>query len=150
MLTHGGHLATYAIGDIQGCFDTLTRLLERIRFDARQDRILLVGDLVNRGPRSLDVLRWARAHERAVTTVLGNHDLHLISRLMGLSGPRRRDTLEEVAAAPVVGQLPAEDLLVGVVVAEGGDPGHVVGQREDSEALTQLVRGSFAQVGCKV
>jgi bis(5'-nucleosyl)-tetraphosphatase (symmetrical) len=93
-------LATYAIGDIQGCYDTLTRLLGRIRFTPGVDRILLVGDLVNRGPKSLDVLRWAKTHAGSVETVLGNHDLHLIGRLLGTSGPKRRDTLEDVLAAP--------------------------------------------------
>jgi|SRR5688572_1916589 bis(5'-nucleosyl)-tetraphosphatase (symmetrical) len=93
-------MALYAIGDIQGCMTTLERLLERLHFDPAADRLWLVGDLVNRGPRSLDVLRWAaRLGDRAVC-VLGNHDLHLLSRAAGVSGEKKRDTLDDVLAAP--------------------------------------------------
>ncbi|HZH04338.1 MAG TPA: symmetrical bis(5'-nucleosyl)-tetraphosphatase [Myxococcaceae bacterium] len=93
-------MATYAIGDIQGCFGTLERLLERIHFRPGPDRLWLVGDLVNRGPRSLEVLRWARGLGEAAVTVLGNHDLHLLARAYGLSDAMPRDTLDEVLAAP--------------------------------------------------
>ncbi|MCB9561826.1 MAG: symmetrical bis(5'-nucleosyl)-tetraphosphatase [Kofleriaceae bacterium] len=93
-------MTTWAIGDVQGCMASLERLLERIAFDAARDRLWLVGDLVNRGPRSLDVLRWARAHGDAVTCVLGNHDLHLLGRVAGAAEPKRRDTLAPVLAAP--------------------------------------------------
>ncbi len=92
-------MATYAIGDIQGCFEPLQRLLRRIRY-SRADRLWLVGDLVNRGPQSLEVLRWARRQGDRVVAVLGNHDLHLLSRAAEVSGPKRRDTLSEVLAAP--------------------------------------------------
>jgi len=93
-------MATYAIGDVHGCFATLQGLLKRVAYDPRRDRLWLVGDLVNRGPRSLAVLRWASRldPERAVA-VLGNHDLHLLARAEGLASPRRRDTLDEVLAA---------------------------------------------------
>jgi bis(5'-nucleosyl)-tetraphosphatase (symmetrical) len=92
-------MATYAIGDIHGCFRTFRRLLRRVQFDAGQDRLWLVGDLVNRGPRSLAVLRWvAELGDRAVT-VLGNHDLHLLARAAGVAGPKRRDTLDDVLEA---------------------------------------------------
>jgi bis(5'-nucleosyl)-tetraphosphatase (symmetrical) len=93
-------MATYAIGDVHGCHATLQRLLKRVGYDRRQDRLWLVGDLVNRGPRSLAVLRWAAGldPERSIA-VLGNHDLHLLARAEGLAGPRRRDTLDEVLAA---------------------------------------------------
>ena len=92
-------MATYAIGDIQGCFGTFRRLLDRIEFDASRDRVLLVGDLVNRGPQSAEVLRWAMRNERAVRTVLGNHDLHLIARALGAVGRKKRDTLDGVLGA---------------------------------------------------
>jgi bis(5'-nucleosyl)-tetraphosphatase (symmetrical) len=93
-------MATFAIGDIQGCWDTLERLLERIDYKQGRDRLLLVGDLVNRGPKSLEVLRWAVAQGSSVEAVLGNHDLHLIGRHIGFVGPKKRDTLEDVLRAP--------------------------------------------------
>lgn len=93
-------VATYAIGDVQGCFHTLETLLARVAFDPRSDCAILVGDLVNRGPRSLEVLRWATGLGDRVQAVLGNHDLHLLARAAGLTAPRRRDTLDEVLGAP--------------------------------------------------
>jgi bis(5'-nucleosyl)-tetraphosphatase (symmetrical) len=92
-------MATYAIGDVQGCMASLERLLAAIA-PSSDDRLWLVGDLVNRGPRSLDVLRWARANEQRIACVLGNHDLHLLGRAAGTSEPKRRDTLDELLAAP--------------------------------------------------
>jgi bis(5'-nucleosyl)-tetraphosphatase (symmetrical) len=93
-------MATWAIGDIQGCHTTLRRLLERLRFDGGDDRLWLVGDLVNRGPGSLAVLRWARALGDRATVVLGNHDLHLLARGLGAAAAKPTDTLDEVLAAP--------------------------------------------------
>jgi bis(5'-nucleosyl)-tetraphosphatase (symmetrical) len=98
-------MAVYAIGDIQGCFRTLQRLLARIRFDPARDRLWLVGDLVNRGPRSLQVLRWARGLGDRATIVLGNHDLHLIGSALGVRRAKRRDTLEPVLDAPDCDEL---------------------------------------------
>jgi bis(5'-nucleosyl)-tetraphosphatase (symmetrical) len=92
-------LSTYAVGDVQGCYATLMKLLDRIRFDPGADRLWLVGDLVNRGPRSLQVLRWARELGRKLTVVLGNHDLHLLARAAGAVPAKRRDTLDEVLSA---------------------------------------------------
>jgi bis(5'-nucleosyl)-tetraphosphatase (symmetrical) len=92
-------MATYAIGDIQGCMSSLERLLALVAFSPSRDRLWLVGDLVNRGPRSLDVLRWAMSLGDAVTCVLGNHDLHLLSRAAGAAGEKKRDTLDEVLRA---------------------------------------------------
>ena len=105
-------VATYAIGDVQGCFDTLQALLRRIAFDPARDRILLVGDLVNRGPKNVEVLRWAMAHGTRVRTVLGNHDMHLIGRHLGVVGAKRRDTVEDVMSAP------DRDVLVGWLRAQ--------------------------------
>jgi bis(5'-nucleosyl)-tetraphosphatase (symmetrical) len=94
-------MPTYAIGDIQGCCDEFETLLERISFDANCDRLWLVGDLVNRGPRSLDVLRLVRKLGESVTTVLGNHDLHLLAAALAPSEQLKPDdTLGEIFAAP--------------------------------------------------
>jgi bis(5'-nucleosyl)-tetraphosphatase (symmetrical) len=96
-------MATYAIGDIHGSYQPLQRLLARLGFDRRADRLWLVGDLVNRGPQSLEVLRWAvdlDDRDDQLTAVLGNHDLHLLALAAGVSPPRRRDTFEALLAAP--------------------------------------------------
>ena len=98
-------MATYAIGDIQGCFDAFTRLLARIAFDPGKDRLWLVGDLVNRGPQSLEVLRWAYQHRDSITTVLGNHDLHLLALAAGVRDARSKDTVDDVLDAPDVNKL---------------------------------------------
>jgi bis(5'-nucleosyl)-tetraphosphatase (symmetrical) len=102
---NAARVARYAIGDLQGCMATLDRLLAVIDYDRRRDRLWLVGDLVNRGPRSLDVLRWARGEGDAITAVLGNHDLHLLSRAAGVAAAKKRDTLDEVLDAPELGEL---------------------------------------------
>jgi bis(5'-nucleosyl)-tetraphosphatase (symmetrical) len=93
-------MATYAIGDVQGCFEELTALLEVIGFDRSHDRLWFVGDLVNRGPASLATLRFVRdLGERALTT-LGNHDLHLLALAHGFAKQRKDDTLADVLDAP--------------------------------------------------
>ena len=98
-------MATYAIGDIQGCYEALIELLKMTGFNATRDRLWLVGDLVNRGPQSLDVLRYVKNLGDAATVVLGNHDLHLIMRADGHSRTSSEDTLDEVLAAPDCAEL---------------------------------------------
>ncbi len=93
-------MATYAIGDVQGCFDELQGLLERIGYRKGVDRLWFVGDLVNRGPKSLEVLRFVRDLGEDAVTVLGNHDLHLITQAEGIERLRKDDTLGGVLAAP--------------------------------------------------
>jgi bis(5'-nucleosyl)-tetraphosphatase (symmetrical) len=93
-------MALYAIGDVQGCDAQLGALLASLNFSADRDQLWLVGDLVNRGPGSLEVLRRVRALGDAAIVVLGNHDLHLLAVSLGKARIREGDTLAEVLAAP--------------------------------------------------
>ena len=93
-------MAIYAIGDVQGCFDELLKLLKVIEFDPKKDQVWLAGDLVNRGPKSAEVIRFAMAHPDSVKVVLGNHDLHLIANAVGVNDYHHRmDTMESVLDA---------------------------------------------------
>jgi len=98
-------MATWVIGDIHGCWETLQRLLGRIEWAPEQDKLWLVGDLVNRGPRSLEVLRWAHENSKRLVAVLGNHDLHLLARAAGVAEAKKEDTLDEILAAPDCDEL---------------------------------------------
>jgi len=89
----------YAIGDIQGCYAELRALLARLKFSADRDRLWFVGDLVNRGPESLEVLRFVRALGDNAITVLGNHDLHLLALAYGSRHKRKSDTLDDIFTA---------------------------------------------------
>jgi bis(5'-nucleosyl)-tetraphosphatase (symmetrical) len=92
-------MAIYAIGDIQGCYDEFRRLLDHIGFDPGQDQLWLAGDLVNRGPKSLETLRFVKGLGPAAVTVLGNHDLHLIATVVSLGKAGKKDTLGEILRA---------------------------------------------------
>ena len=92
-------MSTYAIGDVQGCYDELRALLRACSFDARRDRLWFAGDLVNRGPNSLDVLRFAADLGDRAHTVLGNHDLHLVASARGARKRRDQDTFHDVLDA---------------------------------------------------
>lgn len=98
-------MAVYAVGDLQGCLQSLEKLLEALRFDPVADRLWMVGDLVNRGPQSLETLRFVRSLETSAICVLGNHDLHLLAIGAGVTRPRRGDTLEAVLTAPDAPEL---------------------------------------------
>jgi bis(5'-nucleosyl)-tetraphosphatase (symmetrical) len=119
-------LPRYAIGDIQGCYEPLRELLRKLDFSADRDQLYLVGDLVNRGPHSLAVLRFVRALGAAAKTVLGNHDLHLLA---ARHDPQRKlragDTLDEVLAAPDREQL-LDWLIEQPLIVDDADHGDVL------------------------
>ncbi|AAQ61727.1 symmetrical bis(5'-nucleosyl)-tetraphosphatase [Chromobacterium violaceum] len=92
-------MAIYAIGDIQGCFEPFQQLLRLIDFNPGKDTLWLTGDLVNRGPQSLEVLRWVFQHQDQVEMVLGNHDLHLLAVSEGFGKIHRDDTIDDVLNA---------------------------------------------------
>jgi len=92
-------MATYAIGDVQGCFKSLRRLLDLVAFDPQTDRLWLVGDLVNRGPDSLETLRFIKSLGAAACPVLGNHDLFLLAAGEDIVALRPKDTIQDVLAS---------------------------------------------------
>jgi bis(5'-nucleosyl)-tetraphosphatase (symmetrical) len=109
-------MSTYAIGDIQGCAQTFAHLLKTIDFHPSRDRLWLTGDLVNRGPKSVETMQGIMALGNAVQTVLGNHDLHAMAIALGVASPRRGDTLDDLLAAPerdsIIAWLRQQPLLV--------------------------------------
>lgn len=92
-------MAIYAVGDLQGCLAPLKCLLKQVKFDWDQDRLWLVGDVVNRGPDSLKTLRYLYKRRASVVCVLGNHDLHALAVANGLRRPSRSDTLDKLLLA---------------------------------------------------
>lgn len=98
-------MATYAIGDLQGCFFSFQDLLKKIQFNPVHDRLWFVGDLINRGPGSLDVMRWMFEHQSSVVTVLGNHDLHTLVVAEGFVSAHRSDTIQSLLDAPDTPEL---------------------------------------------
>lgn len=93
-------MAIYAIGDVQGCFDELMRLLDKIQFDDKSDKLWFVGDLVNRGNKSLETLRFIKNLGSVAVTVLGNHDIHFLVTANFPEKIKRKDTMQAIFAAP--------------------------------------------------
>lgn len=94
-------MSIYAIGDLQGCYDELMRLLEAIEFDASQDQLWFAGDLVNRGPKSLETLRFVKSLGRSAVTVLGNHDMHLLAESsLEKASAKKKTALHQILEAP--------------------------------------------------
>jgi bis(5'-nucleosyl)-tetraphosphatase (symmetrical) len=100
-------MAVYAIGDIQGCYDELLELLATLRFERQRDRLWFVGDLVNRGPKSLETLRFVRGLGPAAVTVLGNHDLHLLAAAHGI----RPDNIDDDTLEPILAASDRDELI---------------------------------------
>lgn len=98
-------MAIYAIGDLQGCYDELQRLLELIQFDPAKDKLWFAGDLVNRGPKSLQVLRFVKSLGNRAISVLGNHDLHLLALSQGNMSHQKHGGLNEILNAADGGEL---------------------------------------------
>jgi bis(5'-nucleosyl)-tetraphosphatase (symmetrical) len=120
-------MALYLIGDVQGCDAALGRLLEKIGFSPSRDHLVLLGDLVNRGPESAAVLRRLMALQGSATCLLGNHDLSLLAVAHGTRAPHRNDTMDSVLHAPdreaMLGWLRQQHLAierVGVLMVHGG------------------------------
>lgn len=98
-------MAVYCIGDIQGCYEELQALLRRLSFDPGHDRLWLTGDLVNRGPASVEVVRYVKSLGDRAVTVLGNHDIHLLAAWTGAAPLKKNDTLTQVLDAPDADEL---------------------------------------------
>lgn len=92
-------MATYAIGDVQGCYQELCLLLERVSFDPDQDRLWFLGDLINRGHDNLAVVQLVMSLGKSACTVLGNHDLHFLAVCLGGHSPNKSDTFQDVLEA---------------------------------------------------
>ena len=93
-------MAVYAVGDIQGCLAPLKALLNKVRFNKDKDMLISVGDLINRGPESLNTIRFCMGLGQAFKMVLGNHDLHLLALSEGIRKPSNKDTIHEILHAP--------------------------------------------------
>jgi bis(5'-nucleosyl)-tetraphosphatase (symmetrical) len=98
-------MATYVVGDIQGCFEPLCRLLDKVNFDPAADRLWSAGDMINRGPHSLDTLRFLRSLGTSFSAVLGNHDLHFLATASGAWTQGNTKYLRELLDAPDCGEL---------------------------------------------
>ena len=145
-------MATYAIGDIQGCHAEFVHLLEEVSFDAARDRLWLLGDLVNRGPDSLGVMERVMSLEGRATVVLGNHDLHFLAVHYGGHSPVAGDTFHDLLAAPQVDEVANwlrhqrffhADAALGYAMAHAGiPPGWSLAQAEArSRELAAVLRG---------
>ncbi len=98
-------MTDYVVGDIQGCFDELSSLLNKVKFNPTDDRLISAGDLVNRGPKSLQTMRFCKNLGNAFKMVLGNHDLHLLAVAHHVRPPTTKDTISEILNAPDAEEL---------------------------------------------
>lgn len=148
-------MATYAIGDIQGCYQTFILLLNKIQFNPEQDELWLAGDLINRGEASLEVLEFALKYKKSIRCVLGNHDLHFLAVESGEHLARPKDTFQEILESPkrekIVKWLKKQPLMItdkkkGYVMSHAGLPpawGFKQAQRYANE-VTQYIQSNRA------
>lgn len=148
-------MTDYAIGDIQGCFEPFRRLLTKAGFSPSRDRLWVAGDMVNRGPDSLQTLRYIEGLGDSAVVVLGNHDLHLMAVALAGHKLRRKDTLSEILEAPdrdqLIGWLRQQHLCVhdpdrNLVMAHAGLP-HIWGVYQAmscAREVESVIRGEQA------
>ena len=98
-------MSVYIVGDIQGCYDPLMALLDNVSFDPTKDKLISVGDLINRGTQNLETLRYCKSLGSSFQMVLGNHDLHLLAIAEGIREPTRKDTIQDILNAPDLNEL---------------------------------------------
>ena len=156
-------MRTFAIGDLQGCFDELERLLAAIEFDERQDKLWFVGDIINRGPQSLECLRYVKqaTEQGFAQIVLGNHDFHLLAAYAGLEKYlSKSDTLEPIFAAEDVEELVnwlrmqplvvKHDIYDAIMVHAGIPPQWSIEESiQYADEVHQLLRGDDWQIFLK-
>lgn len=109
-------MATYVVGDIQGCFKTFQSLLRRLKFKPHYDKLIVLGDFINRGPRSLEIIRYIIEHEEHISVVLGNHEIFALAIMLGVLETKSQHTLHELLTAPdrakIIDWLQARPLLI--------------------------------------
>jgi len=139
-------MATYAIGDVQGCYLELNALLDRLQFDPVRDRIWFLGDLINRGPDNLAVVEFVRSLGSSATTVLGNHDLHFLAIVLGGHTPNKSDTFTDLLESDDVQEIAqwfcqqpllVKDESLGYVMTHAGIP-HLWDLRKASELAAEV------------
>ncbi len=139
-------MATYAIGDIQGCYEEFAQLLELLDFKTGRDQLWLLGDLINRGPDNVSVVRRVMKMGDAATVVLGNHDLHFLAVHRGGHSPNRSDTFTDLLDAPIADEVSDwyrhqnffhRDKELGFVMAHAGIP-HLWKMKQASGLAAEL------------
>ena len=147
-------MTDYVVGDLQGCLDPLLKLLDRVQFEPTTDRLIAVGDLINRGPQSLETLRFCMGLGSAFKTVLGNHDLHLLAIAHGIRKPTPKDTLDEILNASdrdeLISWLQQQPLLLSIdqyTIVHAGIPPNwtVTTARTLAAEVEQVLRSDQAE-----
>jgi bis(5'-nucleosyl)-tetraphosphatase (symmetrical) len=147
-------MTDYVVGDLQGCLEPLLRLLDRVQFEPTTDRLIATGDLINRGPQSLETLRFCMGLGSAFKTVLGNHDLHLLAIAHGIRKPTPKDTLDEILSASdrdeLISWLQQQPLLLSIdqytIVHAGIPPNWTLSTARTLAAeVEQVLRSDEAQ-----